>query len=89
MQDKLDQAKSLKLGRRSAARGLVATIIIVPIIMLASNLTSPDPTSDPMAREFSTMVGVLYFPVVFLISWVISYIVLREKANKKNGIEEQ
>ena len=89
MQDKFDQTKSIQLGRSSAVRGLIATIIIVPIIMLVSNLTAPAPTSDPMTRAFTPMVGILYFPVVFLISWFISYIVLREKANKKNGIKEQ
>ncbi len=84
MQNKLQRIEALHLGRRSAVVGLIATVIIVPIIMLVSHETAPN--SDPMFRALTPMVGILYFPIVFLISWFISYIVFRERAYKKEGI---
>ncbi len=84
MENKLKRIRSLRLGRKSAQISVVATIIIVPIIMLVSHETVPD--TDPMYKAQTPLVGVVYFPVVYFISWFVSYIVLRNDAYKREGL---
>ncbi|WP_455222831.1 hypothetical protein [Kaarinaea lacus] len=84
IEQRIKKIDSLHLGRKAAILASVATLVIVPIIMLVSHMTVPD--TDPMYKAMTPVVGIVYTPIVFLPAWGIIYIVLKHIAFKKVGL---